>query len=330
MSWLTWRQFRTQAVVTAGVLAALAIYLVYLGLSSRHAYDTDIVGCKPADCALAARTFVGAYNDAFTLIGAALVGVPAIIGAFWGAPLVTRELEEKTDRLVWNQSVTRTRWLATKLGLLGLATALTAGLFSALLTWSASRFDQVQGNRFAALNFAARNVVPVGYALFALVLGVVTGMVVRRTLPAMAITLALFVVVQVVIPIAVRQHLMSPVTSVVTIEATTFHRIDGIRIGRDGASIMGYTQPGVWELTSSDALFKADGSRYLEVDARSCMAGGPEGGGACMAGQHLHFSHTYQPADRYWPFQWIELAGFLGLALLLSGLGFWWIRHRLN
>jgi hypothetical protein len=38
---------------------------------------------------------------------------------------------------------------------------------------------------------------------------------------------------------------------------------------------------------------------------------------------------TYQPAGRYWPFQWYELAIFIVLALLLAGSCLWWVRHRL-
>ena len=44
-----------------------------------------------------------------------------------------------TFRLAWNQSVTRTRWLAVKLGLIGLAAMATAGLLSLMVTWWAAR-----------------------------------------------------------------------------------------------------------------------------------------------------------------------------------------------
>ena len=47
----------------------------------------------------------------------AVLIAPAIVGIFWGAPLIARELETGTHRLVWNQTVTRTGWLATKLAL---------------------------------------------------------------------------------------------------------------------------------------------------------------------------------------------------------------------
>jgi hypothetical protein len=35
-------------------------------------------------------------------------------------------------------------------------------------------------------------------------------------------------------------------------------------------------------------------------------------------------------ASRYWPFQWYEMAIFIGLALILAGFCLWWIRRRLS
>jgi hypothetical protein len=39
---------------------------------------------------------------------------------------------------------------------------------------------------------------------------------------------------------------------------------------------------------------------------------------------------TYQPIDRYWPFQWYESALFALAALALFGFSFWWVRRRLS
>jgi ABC-type transport system involved in multi-copper enzyme maturation permease subunit len=326
MIWLTWRQFRTQALATLGALAALAIYLVILGQQMRHAYATEIAGCGPADCAAAQHDFEEAYGLPVALIGALLLGVPALIGVFWGAPLVTRELEEKTDRLVWNQSVTRTRWLAVKLTLLTLLSMAVAGAYSLLLTWSASRYDQVIGDRFGATAFAARNLAPIGYAAFALLLGTVIGLLVRRTLPAMALTLALIAVIQVLMPTVLRPHLMTPVTSTMRLDVETISRADFIGFGESGARIDGYTMPGAWSLTSSSQVFNADGTPFTTEQADRCRQREPQAQMECTAQQNLHFSYTYQPADRYWPFQWIEVSAFLGLAMLLAVLGFRRIR----
>jgi ABC-type transport system involved in multi-copper enzyme maturation permease subunit len=329
MTWLAWRQFRTQTLVTVGGLALLALYLVYLGNDIRDFYDTRVVNCAPQDCTLALDTFRDDYLDTVMTLGLVLIVLPAIIGIFWGAPLVARELEERTDRLVWNQSVTRTRWLAVKLGVVGLATAVVTGLFSLLLTWAASRYDQVFGERFAAMTFDSRNIVPVGYGLFAFALGTVVGMLVRRTVPAMAVTLAVFAALQVVVPVAVRQHLMPPVTTTGTLDAAVFAQRIGLNLNDRGAFLRGYTVPGAWMLDEEFQLFKPDGTPYTEKDARPCMgAGSREETQACTIAQKLTFEMSYHPRDRYWTFQWIELSGFLVLTALLTGFGFYWLRRR--
>jgi hypothetical protein len=37
---------------------------------------------------------------------------------------------------------------------------------------------------------------------------------------------------------------------------------------------------------------------------------------------------TYQPADRFWPFQWIEGGGLLALSVLLIAVTMWLVRRR--
>ena len=107
---------------------------------------------------------------------------------------MARELETGTHRLVWTQSVTRTRWLAVKLGLIGLVSVAASGLLSLIVTWWSSPIDRVNMNQFTSV-FDQRDVVPIGYAAFAFVLGVAGGLLARRTLPAMAATLVAFVTV---------------------------------------------------------------------------------------------------------------------------------------
>ena len=331
MIWLTLRQFRAQALAALGAMALLALYLVHLGGEIRNFYNTRIIGCTGHACLVARMDLRSLYDDKVQLLGVVLIAVPALIGIFWGAPLVTRELEDRTDRLVWNQSITRTRWLVVKLGLIGLATALVTGLFSLLLTWSASRYDEVVGERFAAVFFDARNIVPIGYGLFAFVLGTVVGMVARRTLPAMTITLAAFAALQLLIPTAVRQNLMPAVTATVTIDAAVLDRGVGLSLDTDDTfTIRGYNVPGGWEQTDSARIRKPDGTPFTGEDASPCVALGPdqEAGNACIAAQRLHFTHTYQPGSRYWAFQWIELSLYLALSLMLAGFGFLRFRAR--
>src|SRR5262245_11880941 len=104
---MTLRQSRAQALVGAILLVLAAIYLLRLGGDIRAVRDTSQLQTQ--------------YKQTMLFIAAGFGLVPALIGAFWGAPLVARELETGTHRLVWNQSVPRRRWLAVKLTVLGLA-----------------------------------------------------------------------------------------------------------------------------------------------------------------------------------------------------------------
>ncbi|MEU7866609.1 transmembrane transport protein [Dactylosporangium sp. NPDC049140] len=330
MIWLTWRQFRTQAIVAAIALAALAAFLLYLGFEIRHDYTSDVVNCAPDDCTISRRLFADRYQAPTEIISLLLIAVPGLIGVFWGAPLVARELETRTDRLVWNQSVTRRRWLGVKLGLLGAAAVAVTGGYSLLLTWSASRYDQWVGERFAAPNFGARGVVPLGYTAFAFVLGVVVGLLVRRTVASMAIVVALYTILQIVVPTAVRAHLMAPVTATVAVNKESLDRAHGLGMNQTSARIMGYTMPNAWSTDSVQEIYNADGTPYTAAQNKTCMTGDMAGDFDCLATRNLHFQYTYQPGSRYWPFQWIELSGYLVLTALLTGFSFWWVRRRVS
>ncbi|GAA5193873.1 transporter [Rugosimonospora acidiphila] len=333
MIWLTWRQFRVQFVAALVVLAALAGYLVVLGRSIRHSYNSDILGCVAANgCSLSQveARFVQDYAGPVRVSGVLLMVVPAIIGLFWATPMITRELETDTHRLVWNQSVTRTRWLAVKLTLVGLFGVAATGAASLGLTWAASRFDQVEGNRFLAIDFASRNLTPLGYAAFAFALGIAVGLLVRRTVPAMAITLAVIAVVQFAIPIAARPHLRAPVTaSVPYTSAVPDDRGGFLKIPGPGrpVEIEGYTIPGALMLTSSAALLDSAGRQVVSDQLRQCLLRDPRKTQDCVARLNLHFRVSYQPANRYWSFQMLEFGGFVVLAVLLVGVSLWWIRR---
>jgi hypothetical protein len=49
----------------------------------------------------------------------------------------------------------------------------------------------------------------------------------------------------------------------------------------------------------------------------------------CVArvGTTFHEVVSYQPASRYWPLQWSELAVFTAVAVILAGLSLWRIRR---
>ncbi|MEE6261766.1 transmembrane transport protein [Plantactinospora sonchi] len=327
MIWWTWRQFRTQAVVAAVVLAALATCLVVFGLHLRQEYDAAVAHCSgPTGCVAQLAQFRDSYRNPLYLLDALVVVAPALVGMFWGAPLVARELETGTHRLVWNQSVTRRRWLAVKLLLAGLAGMTVVGLSSIVLTWAASPYDAVAGDRFSALLFGARNLAPFGYALFTMVLGAVLGLLVRRTVPAMALTFVAVVTVQVLVPTVVRPHLVPPVVAAYPVTAETVRNLTFL--GSE-ADIGGLRIPDAW-VVSHSKLLGADGRQVDQGRYDRCLGGGFDGVADCLGGLDLHVEVTYQPGQRYWTFQWRESGLYLAASLLLAALGLWLVRRRVG
>ena len=347
MIWLTWRQFRTQAVVVAAGLSAFAILLLVTGPHLVTMYRQSGIGTCRSNCAAPAVSFLNALGQDTTyrlvyILGAALVILlPAVIGLFWGAPLIARELETGTFRLAWNQSVARERWLGVKLGVVGLASMAAAGLLSLILGWWASPIDQaatiqpVGGfeNRFFPVVFGTRGIAPIGYAAFAFVLGVLVGLMIRRTIPAMGVTLAVIAAVQIVFPLWIRPHLITPVRNVSTV---TVGNIQGLGVNPGNQQIQNVMVaapgvPGTWII--SNQVTTASGSTSLGTVPQACqgpLASGPQACFSALAQKNLKSVVTYEPPDRYWTFQWLELGIFLTVAVLLAWGCFWWVRRRLS
>lgn len=205
MTRFAWLQFRMQAGVAFGALAVLAVVLGMTGPHIAHLYDTTVATCGAHNnCSSVIATFLSSYRLLQDL-GNVVIVAPALIGIFWGAPLVAHELETGTHRLVWTQSVTRTRWFAVKLGLVGVASMAVTGVFSIMITWWSSPFDRINLTQFPV--FSERGIAPIGYAAFAFALGVTAGVLIRRTLPAMATALVGFVVARVAVTFLVRPNL---------------------------------------------------------------------------------------------------------------------------
>jgi hypothetical protein len=340
MIWLTWRQFRAQAIVAAVALAVIAAGLVISGLALAHQYQTaGIAGCHVQhDCQSAARAFLtqswsgSRFSTVFGLGVAVLLAVPALIGVFWGAPLVAGEIEPGTYRLAWNQSVPAGRWMVVKLSVVGLAAMLTAGILSLMLTWwaepafaaAAAAGPSSPGafQRLAPVYFGAGGIVPIGYAALAFAAGVTAGVLLRRTMPAMALTFGIFAVVQVAWAAWIRPYIIPPVHSILALGAVSFGAI-GQSHGKLLLSVGG--RAGDWIMASQPV--SAAGAAVTRMPAACGTAfNGSQMGSfiGCLARHGVRVAVTYQPDSRYWAFQWLETGIFL---LLAAALGWWCVRR---
>jgi hypothetical protein len=273
-------------------------------------------------------------------LGLVVLVVPALIGVFWGAPLIARELETGTFRLAWTQSVTRTRWLAVKLGVVGLGSVIVAGLMSLLVTWWEGPSDRTSPARFELLLFSERGTTPIGYALFAFALGVTAGVPIRRVQPAMVATFVAFIAARLAVVFWVRPHFMAPAhMSLALTSPEVSLRILGESSGPTVGASMQIPDAWVYSTQIVDQAGHAPTVQFLQSIFPNLRAGpGPNAlaapkdlqGAVAKLAQTYHALVTYQPAGRYWAFQGLETAVFAVLALVLAGICMWWVRRRLT
>jgi len=318
MAWVTWRQHRIALAGVAALLGAWAVYLWLAGLQLHHAYAAA-TACHPASslaCGEIISEFNVTYGDPALTAAVLLQTVPALIGAFVGAPVLARELETGTFRYAWTLGISRRRWTLGKLVPLAIAVAAAAGVFSLLFSW----FFQplfADGNNipFTAELFDLRGVALPAWTLAAFAIGALAGMLIRRVVPAIAATLAAWAGLALTAALYLRQHYAVPLR-------TSNLNVPG------SAWIMSQ-----WWTKGGKFAF----ANWHDAPAslvRRCSAAGPLGKGSpgtlyqCFA-QHGYTQWTsYQPGSRFWPFQWIEGGWLLALSVLLIAATVWLVRRR--
>jgi hypothetical protein len=279
--------------------------------------------CRPrsaASCRFAFDNFHNAYANV-GFIGGLLVWMPAVIGAFAGAPLLARELETGTFRFAWTQGVGRMRWVVAHLVPGALGVAVTSAAFGVLITW----YDHplVAGGiepRLHASEFPLTGVAVVGWALAAYALGVLVGLVSRRVVPALAATLAVWTGLAFLAAEVLRAHYQAPLAT------------RRLQLAESDLPIhQWWTRGGV---RASEAQI----NQVLQAIGVQSSSGGGNyqvgpGGTAIDPVQYL-LQHgytqwtSYQPDSRYWTFQWIEFGWLAALSLLLLAATLWMVGRR--
>jgi hypothetical protein len=223
---------------------------------------------------------------------------------FVGAPLVARELETGTYQLAWTQGITRLAWLRGKMGVVAGA---TVGLFTLL----AIGFSWWNGPVSAAIGpwrtFDSQGPVVVAYALFGLALGTALGALLGKTVPAMALTIPIFLALRGGM-LFLRQYFLPPLTAIWNNTGSNPHELDWV-IQQQFVDKLGHP---------------------LDFSAlKICQDITSKGGlGACYQNHGIYLQMFYQPASRFWTFQGIETVFFLALAAGLTWLTFRLVRQN--
>jgi hypothetical protein len=201
MFWVTWRQHRATLIGVTSVLAAASIFLLIAGLQVHHDY---------AGLANGTEKFGHFENNDWRLGNTCLIFMnlaPALIGAFTGPAVLARELENGTYRYAWTQGIGRVRWTIAKLVLLGAVVTIAALLITPLFTWLFAPFLTTQSLTAAdPAVFATHGTHYAAWTLTAFCLGAFFGMLIRRIIPAMAATLAIYVALAAVTWFYLRNH----------------------------------------------------------------------------------------------------------------------------
>ena len=206
----------------ATLLGVMGLYLLFMGLKIHHAY-TSMLSCRPAGsphCAQLAGAFAqywgGGQGSVVQAGGAQEISVllltfPVLIGVFAGAPVLARELETGTFRFAWTQGSGRLRWTITKLVLLAAALTAAAFAFSELFSWYYQPFlASDRTYEFLPIVFNLRGVDFAAWTLAAFAISVFAGAVIRRTVPAMAASLAAWTVLIVTTMLVLRPLYEAP------------------------------------------------------------------------------------------------------------------------
>jgi ABC-type transport system involved in multi-copper enzyme maturation permease subunit len=356
MIWLSWRQHRIEMLVLGIMLALIAAFLIYSSIAAYIVYYQVVQGTSVATCMQQHRqdALCQTLNSNFYMNFSAMkfltdrllhlalqpilllvLLLQALVAMFLGAPLVASELERGTYRLVWTQNVTRLRWMAGKVGTQMGITLLLFALISLLVMWWNGPFDRLGGG-VGPPSFDLEGIVPLAYMAYALSLAITAGTLLRKTVPAMAVTLVGYVAARITIDAWARPRYMPPLSvtwdpySIVTLhEPFRATSLSGALWPYYGSDWVFYNG---WVNHASHPIY--DGDVY-----RVCSAppnwddGGALPGTPFTACTHAHgwlYMITYQPADRFWLYQGIESAIFLGLAAALLALAFWWVRERIS
>jgi hypothetical protein len=312
MAWLIARQHRLQLSAMGGLVALLGLVALATELPVRSAYHRGALsGCLPtttrSGCDLVVARFLEQFSATSTATRYVAV-VPVLAALFLGAPLVAREFEQGTHRLVWTQSVTRRRWLASKVVVLALATALCAAAIAAITAWWRGPFDALRG-RVTPNAFDVEGVVVPAYAVFALALGVLAGLLLRRTIPAMTAAAGAFVLTRLAVEKLLRPRYLSP-------------------LHEAGAGIQRPPLPRDWVLR--DALVTSTGHPVTSALQDSAVAHAQKAQtDAAIYMSELGWRRvvSFQPDDRFWTFQAIEAAIFVALAVATLAVAIWLVRR---
>jgi len=326
LAWVVLRQRRGLFIGLVVLLGLFAAYLVVMAVIQNHAYAA-VAACHPAGvlrCHELKQAFLNHYwggdnsvlqSGGAQTVSSLLFAVPVLLGAFAGAPLLSRELESGTFRFAWTQGAGRTRWALSTLVVPALAVVAATGACTGIFFWYFRPFFALgQVSEMLPLTFALLGVAFAAWSLLAYTLAAFLGALLRRTVLAMVITLVLYVVLAIATATAIRPHYAAPVT---------------VPRAAAGANSSGWVISNFAKSPTGQEVSQGDlYATFRHLPASVQDSASPDAFTTWLAKQGYTMWTSLQPDSRFWEFQLIEGAWLAALSTGLIGGSVWLIRRR--
>ncbi len=313
LAWVTWRQHRAALGGVLLLLGGVSLFMLINGLAMHrefHALGLDTCGTLgSASCQSQLSAFEQKYYNVADHLPHLLLLLPGIIGVFIGAPLVARELESGTFRFAWTLARSRVQWIVTKLVVLSVALTGFALAFSALSTWWYGPFDAITGRLSAYGAYEISGLVFAARTLFGFTLGALLGLLIRRTVPAMAATAAAWIAATVASMVWLRPLIRQPIT---VIGQVAKGGNAGHNVPFNATIISHWYQDAAGHHVGFDQLFQQ------AVASNGGNLPSPDQLNTYLAQQHVSGRVSYLPNNWFWHFQTVETAGYTILAVILA------------
>ncbi|MFE2147550.1 transporter [Streptomyces sp. NPDC059456] len=307
--WLAWRQQRLLILTGTLLVTVCALWAALRRADLIEAIGGyDLSQCKGwnGTCPPQAYAAMSESNTGIRILGTIGLALPAAIGMFWGAPLIGRELENGTIKVVLTQNTGARAWFAARFGLAALCAAAFSAAVAGLIAWWWAPISNMSDGVYWYDPYVLGGSGPsaVAGALFGLAAGTATGLLVRRTLPAMGATLGVVLCTAAVLTFF-RRDFVTPV--------------DRITPGMTPKQLIGSAwSAGYRYLTPDGAQHPLENCLYSGDELRRCM---DEHG---FTGR----VHKVYPSSDFWTFQAIDTTVYLLLALALVALTAGLLRRR--
>jgi ABC-type transport system involved in multi-copper enzyme maturation permease subunit len=217
MIWIAWR-YQRSVVCAFALLAVIVIGLTIVSGSVQHhdLFEFLRPPCRGLQSVTPGRgdycgnllvklNNVAMFNPYIRVAG--LVIAP-LVGAMLGVLALVNEIDNRTVRLAWTQSISRTRWFCAKVGVGASFIVVILVPTAFVMSWWNGTIGGT--DLYGRSTYAIAGWDMVAYGLFMFALTLLIGAAIRHVGWTLAVSALLFLGIAVTFPSGVRQHLVAP------------------------------------------------------------------------------------------------------------------------